>query len=276
MNENDLSAEARMRLEELTPEIDAVDHWGDAYLELLNKLAHDAIPPLEDVEIKNQGIEALEQSRRDHAVREELQKFARAFIGQDISKDVAKFDDGGGFDDFLCIIMPKQSTGERLALFMDFLRYEARLQIENDPPPPGVEEREDTALDWIEKQAAARFASLMRSTMPALVCHDIAVSFLQWWKTQDKGNPLAAATKARSDAKAETKRKMLKLLPKSKRANETISRRDWCEKAKLVLNLSSRAFDRYLQELRAAPPPGFIERSKNRFRLDPGKAVEQK
>jgi hypothetical protein len=290
-----LSPAAQAKLDTLIDEHGVDD--SAKLLVVLQWLAARPLPPIEEATVKGQGLDEWERSQDEHAAAVELQEYAKAEIGPDRSKALAKMPEYQTLDDFLDTFMPKDTGKEvRRRSFMDFLRYEAEMQLVNDPPPPGL----DDAEQWIEEQAQRRFAALEGDLYPftpflpvvpqppqfvskrplfvppqmnvnrpppdAAALLDIVESYRAWWKRQDKGNPLADSTKARSKGKAAKIAKMIELLPlTSGGSKKTMSRVQWREKAQLVCDIPSRTFDTYLREIRDEKPQGFIE-SKNRFR----------
>lgn len=268
-------------IKQLTPEADAellkcFEKHNDCFLSALQSLARRVLPEVDDAVRRNEGLEVYEQSRAEITVAYELKEYAIAMLDPDISRAVAKLPDYADLDAFLESIMKDTGHKVRRNRFMDFLRDEASKQLANDPPPPGLGLEEDAASRWIESQACARFEALGRESVRALVAYDIKVAYMEWWKRQEKGNPLAAPTKARSDKKAAKMEKMLGRLPCTNRANQTICRADWQREVKLLFDIPESTFDKYLGELRKTAPPGFIEKPKNKFRRIPLQHSEEK
>lgn len=247
MNEEDLSPEARQRLEELTPAIHAVENWNFAYLDMLKGLAEEELPDLADVEIKGQGMEALKRSRKEHAVAVELKSYAVAFLGPDNSAELAKLPETASLDDFLERVMPNTGKQVRRDRFMRFLIAEAESQVDEQMelhPKPGVS-REKYArrmAEWdfslYDKEGLQRPSQYWRGQ-----------AFRKWWKSQSDGNPLGKHNYSKSMSVANRHKALIVLLPS--RPNEPgITKEKWMGKAeKAGLLESLRTFRRDVQRL---------------------------
>lgn len=270
MNEEDLSHEAQQRLKELTPSSDSEENWFVAYLNMLKGLAEKEIPNLADVKIKNQGIEKLELSRKEHAVAVELKNFAIAMIGPDNSAAIAQLPQHSTLDDFLKRVMPNTENVVLRERFMQFLIAEAEIQVDEQielPPKKRVSHAKRVkgmakfAFNLYEEQGFDAPSNFYRGQ-----------EFRKWWMSKGARNPFVAGNAERTKQKNEKMDKMLSILPHSKRANETMSLDDWRKKSERLYNIPRSTFDKYRKALK----PKYIENPKWRFRVNAVKQPEKK
>ncbi len=173
-----LSPAAQAKLDTLIDEHGVDD--SAKLLVVLQWLAARPLPPIEEVRVNGQGLDERERSEEDHEVAVELQKYAIAMIGSDISKSLTKLPQWTTLDEFLDNLMPNTGRGVRRQRFLDFLRHEATENADLFPCPARaelrayhaspfaccdgieqIEERiEQQIKQQIEEQAQRRFASL--------------------------------------------------------------------------------------------------------------------
>lgn len=263
MTEDGLSPEARQRLNDLTPTIHAVENWNLAYLDMLKGLADEELPDLADVEIKNEGMEALKRSRKDHAVAVELKAYAEAFLGSDISAELSNLPKRSGLDDFLDRVLPKVDEQTRRNQFMRFLIAEAETHVDEEMelhPKPGVSREER-----VKQMAESEFGHFSKHGFAATTHFEHELRFVAWRKRNMPNGSLGAANEKKAAEKKAKLEKLLKLLPHSLRSNETMSLAEWRNRAKSRLDIPNRTFDRYRAEL--VNDGLCIEKPKGRFRV---------
>lgn len=268
-DEENLSPAAQEELKKLTPTINSVEDWNSAYYGLLKGLANRDTSDVTEWEVKGQGIEVLEESREKHRVAVELKAFAEAFVGTEISDAIARLPTSTSLDELLQRLMPGQSDKDCRKKFDEFLKdwsqRHAKELMEINP-------RKISRSKYAAVLAKARLENLKAVSLPRLVQYDLRKEFDLWNKGCRDVHPLAATNAARSDKKAEKMERMLGLLPKSNRANETMTLDEWREKAKEIWDIPKSTFDKYRKELKLR----YIEKPKWKFRVAAEKPPENK
>jgi hypothetical protein len=246
MNEEDLSPEAQQRLKELTPSIDSVENWNIAYRDLLKGLAEEKLPPLADVEIKGQGLEAFRRSHKEYAVAVELQAYAAAFLGTDSSAAVAKLPESTNLDVLLASAMPNTGQEVRRVRFKSFLMTDAESRVDEQMelhPKPRVSREE-----YVKQMAERDFETLDQDNLSAETQHEYTDRFRDWWRRHD-GNNLSRANEKKGLNGAERRKELVRLLP-SRPDKPGFTKKKWREKADNEGHfLSIRTFDRDVQAL---------------------------
>lgn len=245
-DEENLSAAAKEELKKLTPTINSVEDWNSAYYDLLKNLAEEKLPLLADVEIKGQGLEALRRSHEAHAVAVELQAYAKAFLGTDISAAVAKLPKSTTLDVLLASAMP--NTGKQVLRdrFKSFLMTEAETRVDEQMelhPKPGV-----TREEYVKQMAERDFEILDQDDLSPETQHEYTDRFRDWWRRHD-GNNLSRANEKKGLEAAERRQELIRLLP-SRPNSKGITKEKWREEAeKGGLYSSLRTFNRDVRAL---------------------------
>lgn len=247
MNEENLTPAAQEQLKNLTPPLDTKENWSFSYLSMLRGLAEREIPTLSDVEIKGQGLEVLERSREDHAVALELQAFAQASLGPDLSSEIAKLPTRASLDDFLANTM--RATGKQVLRdrFLRFLHAKAEASV--DEQMEIAPKAEMTREERIRHMAEGILAHFEADGLAAPTQLEYRTHFRAWWKSQDEGNTLADHNSESRLSMEVRRRDLIALLPS--RTNQAgFSKKQWKEKAERAgLIESLRTFNRDVKDL---------------------------
>lgn len=206
---------------------------NDTLIAVLRALADRVIPKIEDVEIRNAGVDAFDKSHNEHRIAVELQRYAKDMLGPDISGAVAKLPATTGLDGFLGALMSNTGATVRREKFVKFLTHEAETRVDELMElRPSEASREERVAEMVR----ARLKNLERNEIPALAQYDIREAFTRWCRTLDSNVAKHNATKAEE---ARNRREaMLAVLPsQSDKAGITSS--NWKSKITAVFSSES-------------------------------------
>jgi hypothetical protein len=284
MNHPDLSPAAQLELKRLMPAVIDGESWDFEYAALLRtvasrwnlppleisadeellseidlneRLASREIPDTSVIEVKNQGLAAWEKSREELRVALELKGYAAkkliSMFGKDQSMNLP-------LEEFLASLNPRPTAGhDRASEFMEFLRHLADRDLS---ATKGSEPNLESRSKQIDQIADVRLDYLETEGVSEMIQADIREMFKKWRKCNQEEHSLSATNTKKRASKAENMEKMLQLLPQSNRANETMDLATWKKRAKEILDIPERTFDRYKKELKGR----FEDSTKGRFR----------
>ena len=226
-------------------------------IDLYERLASREIPDASVIEVKNQGLAAWEKSHEEIRVALELKDYAAkkliSVFGEDQSMNIP-------LEALLASLNPRPTAGhDRASEFMAFLRNLADRNL--SAPERSVASLESRSKQ-IDQIADVRWDHLETEGVSEVIQADVRDMFKEWRKRNQGEHSLKATNTKKQSSKVETMEKMLQLLPQSNRANETMDLATWRKKAKDILGITERSFDRYRKELEER----FVEHPKRKFR----------
>jgi hypothetical protein len=259
MNYPYLSPAAQLTFDELDSAIPKGREWQVHYVRFLKGLANRELPSLSEIGVKNRGLAAWEKSVEELCVAQELKQYAAhelvEFFGE---RSPTHLD----FEQFLPLLITRPVAGHtRESEFEEFLRFRVEKDIEGSEKSQSSKE---SKVEQIVMKAAARLRILKSNGFSEEIQTELGCVFKEWRSLNRTENPLAATNTKKTASKAENMAKMLQLLPQSNRANETMDLATWKKRAKEILEIPERTFDRYRKELKGR----LVEKPKGKFRME--------